>query len=54
MILRSGSASGTNRVIGLATLVPVNGCSKSKPGVFTRLGSYMPWIMQITNYQIED
>ena len=47
MILRRNNG---NRVIGLATLVPANGCMRSKPGVFTRLGSYLPWIMQITNY----
>ncbi|XP_034247632.1 brachyurin-like isoform X2 [Thrips palmi] len=43
-----------NRVIGLATLVPASGCQHSKPGVFTRLGNYLTWIMQVTNYNPDD
>ena len=43
-------SNDVNRVIGLATLVPANGCMRNRPGVFTRLGNYLPWIMQVTNY----
>ncbi|XP_034249257.1 mite allergen Der p 3-like [Thrips palmi] len=38
-----------NRVVGLATMVPADGCGR-KPGVFTRLGSYLAWIIKTTNY----
>lgn len=48
LIMRA--AAGRPRVVGLATLLPVNGCGRGKPGVFTRLSSYLVWIMQITNY----
>ena len=42
-----------SRVIALATFTPENGCSKGKPGVFTRLASYLDWISSITNYDVE-
>ena len=42
-----------SRVIGLATLTPKNGCSRGKPGVFTRIGDYLNWISDITNYDAE-
>ncbi|XP_026281817.1 chymotrypsin-2 [Frankliniella occidentalis] len=42
-----------SKVIGIATLTPNNGCSRGRPGVFTKLGSYLPWIQSITNYDVE-
>lgn len=45
--------SDTERVIGLATLTPSNGCSKGKPGVFTNLGYYLVWITEETNYDTD-
>lgn len=45
------TVAGNKTVIGLATLTPANGCSRSKPGIFTRVGSYLGWIIKYTNYE---
>ncbi|KAJ1527632.1 hypothetical protein ONE63_007595 [Megalurothrips usitatus] len=45
--------TGGPRVVGIATLTPNSGCSRGRPGVFTRLGDYLAWIQEVTNYDPE-
>ncbi|XP_034247886.1 chymotrypsin-like [Thrips palmi] len=50
----SGSTTRGRVVIGLATHTPRNGCNRGRPGVFTRIGDYLNWIIQVTNYNPDD
>ncbi|XP_026281816.1 chymotrypsin-2-like isoform X1 [Frankliniella occidentalis] len=43
----------STKVVGVATHTPRDGCSRGKPGVFTRVGDYLDWIVQITGYDVD-
>ncbi|KAK3919651.1 Chymotrypsin BI [Frankliniella fusca] len=47
------NGTDTVRVVGLATHTPRDGCSRGKPGVFTRIGDYLDWIVQVTGYDAD-
>ena len=53
LVVQNGNSGSGTRVIGLATLTPTDGCSKGRPGVFTRLGHYLAWINSVTGYDPE-